>query len=227
MKRVKTSIAGYQFSIMYAVLLVLAYVAISGIIPTVLNRTLWRPLNKNSSEWLNLLTIILASIIFFIGYIKITGHTVTVFSNITLTGILLAVGCSILFFFLLDKLIDPVIDRMFPTSAEDYQVTLTTLRQSPATSFIRVCLFAPIAEEILMRGFIFTGLQNRHGVVVALVVSTILFALLHFNFSQTISSIISGLILGLLYIKTDSLFCCVVAHSLYNSISYFSMIAAR
>jgi len=212
---------------MYAVLLVLAYVVIGGIIPTALNRAFWRPLNNKSSEWLNLFTVILLSVIFFIGYIKITGHTVTVFSNITLTGVILAVGCSMLFFLLLDKLIDPVIDKMFPVSAEDYQVTLTTLRKSPATSFIRICLFAPIAEEILMRGFIFTGLQNRHGIMVALIVSTILFALLHFNFSQTLSSIISGLILGLLYIKTDSLFCCVVAHSLYNSISYFSMIAVR
>ena len=212
---------------MYAVLLVLAYVAICGLIPTALNRALWRPLNNNSSEWLNLFTVILLSVLFFISYIKITGHTVAVFSDITLTGILLAVGCSILFFFLLDKLIDPVVDKMFSASAEDYQETLATLRQSPAISFIRVCLFAPIAEEILMRGFIFTGLQNRYGVIVALIVSTILFALLHFNFGQTISSIISGLILGLLYMKTNSLFCCVLAHSLYNSISYFFIIAVR
>ena len=205
----------------------MAYVVIGGLIPAGLNRALWRPLNNNFSEWLNLLTIIMFSVAFFIGYIKITGHTVDVFSNVTLTGILLAVGCSILFFLLLDKFLDPVFDRMFPASAVDYQETLASLRKSPTTTFIRVCLFAPIAEEILIRGFLFNGLQNRHGVIVALIVSTILFALLHFNFGQTLSAIISGAIIGFLYIKTNSLFCCILAHSLYNSISYISIITVR
>lgn len=205
--------------------MVLAYLVIGGLIPAGLNRALWRPLNNDFTEWLNLVTVILFCVIFFIGYIKITGHTVAVFSNITLTGILFAVGCSVLFFLLLDNFLDPVIDKVFPVSAVDYQEALTSLLKSPATAFIRVCLFAPIAEEILMRGFILTGLRNKYGIVVALVVSTILFALLHFNFGHTLSAIVSGLIIGLLYIKTNSLFCCILAHSLYNSISIFSIIA--
>ena len=223
----KPSVTDFQISIVYAVLLVLAYVAIGGLIPTGLNRALWRPLNNDLSEWLNLLTIISLSVAFFIGYIKITGQTIDVFTNVTLTGILLAVGCSVMFFLLLDKFLDPVIDRIFPASAVDYQETLASLRQSPTTTFIRVCLFAPIAEEILMRGFIFNGLQNKHGVIVALIVSTMLFALLHFNFGQTLSAIVSGTIICLLYIKTDSLFCCILAHSLYNSISYIAIISVQ
>lgn len=76
-----------------------------------------------------------------------------------------------------------------------------------------------------MRGVVLGGLQNTFSAVFALLVSALLFALLHFNMVQTLSAFIYGLVLGMLYLKTDSIFCCMTAHCGYNAISYFTTIA--
>ncbi|MBU5312817.1 CPBP family intramembrane metalloprotease [Tissierella carlieri] len=73
------------------------------------------------------------------------------------------------------------------------------------TSFLRVCLI-PTVEEILIRGYVLGELSNKYGIILALLVSSILFALLHFNMVQTLSALICGLILGILYIYTGSIY---------------------
>lgn len=136
----------------------------------------------------------------------------------------MAFGCSVLFFLLLDKFLDPFFDSVFIASADEYKKTIVLLRQFPIANFIRVCLLAPVVEEILIRGCILNSLQNKYGIIFALLISSFLFAVLHFNFVQTLSALICGLMLGLLYINTGSLFSCILAHSLYNTISYFTRI---
>lgn len=101
---------------------------------------------------------------------------------------------------------------------------LESLIKSPLTGMIQVCVLAPIIEEILMRGVVLGGLKNSYGTVTALLISATLFALLHFNMVQTLSAFVCGMILGLLYIKTNSVFCCMIAHSGYNLISYVVMV---
>lgn len=219
---------GYMNSSAISVRHVIAWIAIylivCGIIPTALDMIIWRVLNKEISAWLNLLTMIALNSIFLRTLIMRYQLKVSIFSNISLKGVLLACACSVLFFILLDKIIDPFIDSIFVTSAEEYRRTIELLRQFPIVSFIRVCLLAPVVEEILIRGCILDSLQNKYGLIFALVISTLLFAILHFNFVQTISAVICGLILGLLYINTGSLFICILAHSLYNTISYFTSV---
>ena len=79
---------------------------------------------------------------------------------------------------------------------------------------------APILEEVLMRGFLLDGLSTNYGKIVALLISAALFSILHFNIAQIVPSFICGIILGLLYFYTDSIFSCILAHIGYNSISY-------
>ncbi|MCQ1530211.1 CPBP family intramembrane glutamic endopeptidase [Lutispora saccharofermentans] len=177
-----------------------------------------------NSIWVNLLALIVSNSVFLFYLIKKYQFKVSIFNNTTINGILLAISCSILFFFLLDKFLDPFFDSIFIISAGRYQETILELQQAPIANFIRICLLAPIVEEILMRGFILNSLQNKYGMVIALLVSSLLFAILHFNFVQTLSAVICGLILGLLYINTGSLFCCILAHSLYNGISFFTSV---
>ena len=94
------------------------------------------------------------------------------------------------------------------------------MSETPVPAFIHVCLLAPVTEEILMRGFALNGLKRTYGSGTALLVSSLLFALLHFNMVQTLSAFICGLILGILYLRTGSLLCCMLAHGGYNLISF-------
>lgn len=97
------------------------------------------------------------------------------------------------------------------------------LTKTPIISLLQICVIAPVIEEILMRGFVLGGLKSSYGVFIALLISSVLFALLHFNMVQTLSAFICGLILGCLFIKTDSILCCIIAHCGYNLISFIMM----
>lgn len=222
----KSYIIGHQATIGNVVLWTIIYLGMCGLITTAIDKIIWRNFNKNLSIWFNITTLFIFNGIFIRLLSQNASFSINIFKNISIRGIMLAITCTIIFFLLLDKFLDPIFDNAFPISSQDYQKALTELRQAPVANYIRVCLLAPVIEEILMRGYALGGLQNKYGILTALLVSTFLFALLHFNFVQTLSALICGLILGLLYINTGSLFCCILAHFLYNTVSYFTTIGS-
>jgi membrane protease YdiL (CAAX protease family) len=70
------------------------------------------------------------------------------------------------------------------------------------------CVVAPICEELLFRGFIFTALRNWKGTWPAAVLTGLVFGAVH------------GFGLCLLYRRTGSLYPCTAAHSLNNSLAF-------
>lgn len=213
----------YNIKISTAFWLVLAYFGIM-LFYTFLDVAVWRKVVPDFSNIINIVTIAICIGVFIVFLKRTTGYKVQLLSNISFVGMMLAIGCSFLFFLLLDRGLDPIFEGMFPQSEQDYQEMLESLIKSPLASMIQVCVLAPIIEEILMRGVVLGGLKNSYGTVTALLISATLFALLHFNMVQTLSAFVCGMILGLLYIKTNSVFCCMIAHSGYNLISYVVMI---
>lgn len=186
---------------------------------TALDVAVWRKLAPPYGKYLNLFSILLCTLAFFILLTGRTGFRIDLCGGISLRGILLAAGCAVLFYLVLDKGLDPLFERIFPASEEDYRQALQSLRSAPVVSLLRVCVLAPVTEEILMRGFLLGGLSRSYGGAVALVVSAVLFALLHFNMVQTLSALICGIVLGLLYLYTGSILCCILAHMGYNLLS--------
>ena len=191
---------------------------------TALDVVVWRKIAPLYAKYLNLLSITLCTIVFFILLIRRNHLKINLFQNISFQGMLLAIGCAILFYFILDKGLDPIFEKIFPMSEESYQQMLRSLASTPVVSLIHVCVLAPVTEEILMRGFLLDGLSRNYGNAVALLISASLFALLHFNMVQTLSAFICGVVLGLLYLHTGSIFCCISAHIGYNLLSYAAML---
>ena len=191
---------------------------------TLLDIAVWRKLLPTHEKYLNVITIALSIAVFIKLLARNSHYKVDLFRNVSFSGILFSIGCSILLYFLLDKGLDPIFEKAFPASEESYQETLQALSKTPIITLLQICVLAPIIEEILMRGYLLGGLSSGYGNIVALLVSSLLFALLHFNMVQTFSTFISGIVLGLLYLKTDSIFCCILAHAGYNFISYITMI---
>lgn len=187
---------------------------------TAINMYLWRKINHPISAWLNLITMLVFSVTYLLFLMKHYGLHISLFSNITLKNICLAIVCALVFYLLLDRFLDPLLARIFPQSEDAYQQSLLTRSKTPLVSFFHICLFAPFIEELLIRGVILEGLQHTYGKLIALLISTLIFALLHFNMAQTLSAFVCGLILGVLYLSTGSLFSCMLAHFGYNTISY-------
>lgn len=82
---------------------------------------------------------------------------------------------------------------------------------------ISSCLIAPIAEEILYRGILFRSLANRLGVLAGALVSSVIFASLHFyGIYGFISVVLFGFISSLIYRATGSLMNAIFLHICFN-----------
>jgi membrane protease YdiL (CAAX protease family) len=85
------------------------------------------------------------------------------------------------------------------------------------------CVVAPIGEEFLFRGYIFTALRNWRGPWTAAVLTGLLFGLVHVGSAPLLDLVplaALGFGLCLLYRRTGSLYPCIVLHSLNNSVAF-------
>lgn len=214
----------YQSNILTVITWTLVYLLVCGIIPTIIDIIIKNVVNIQFSSIVNLVLTAVLNFLFIYILIKNYNIKINLFNNVSLINILFAIACSILFFLVLDKCLDPFFDSLFIESAIEYQQSINSLKEIPIISFFQICLIAPIIEETFIRGCILNSLKNKYGVAIAILISSIIFAVLHFNFVQTISALICGIVLGLLYIKTNSLFCYILTHFIYNTISFFTII---
>lgn len=80
------------------------------------------------------------------------------------------------------------------------------------------CVVAPLAEEILYRGVLHRSLSNRIGVLAAALISSVVFASLHFYDFYGLASVATfGFICALAYQSTGSLINVIALHMLYNA----------
>jgi len=80
--------------------------------------------------------------------------------------------------------------------------------------FISLAIITPIKEEILYRGIIHRFFEGRYNFWVGLIVSSLIFGLLHFDYP--VSATIMGAIFVLLNRKTNSLLPSMLLHGLWN-----------
>ena len=93
----------------------------------------------------------------------------------------------------------------------------------PVDTFIAASILAPICEELLCRGLICRGLLTRSKPWVAIVVSAMIFALLHGNLQQGTAAFGLGLFMGWVYYKTHSLWATITIHFVNNTLSQVMM----
>ncbi len=92
--------------------------------------------------------------------------------------------------------------------------------ESFAVSFVVFSIgkifIAPFVEELLFRGIIFRLLKENYSLPLSVVVSSLLFAGVHFNYSDLDFLFIYGVIFCLVYFKTKSLWAPIVLHIMIN-----------
>lgn len=123
--------------------------------------------------------------------------------------------------------LDPV-NRVLPEMPQWLKDTLESLMTGNKwINFICVSIFAPIFEEWLCRGMVLRGLLNARkedgtplmAPAVAVVVSAIFFAVIHFNLWQAITAFTIGLLMGYVYFKTGSLKLTMLMHFTNNTLA--------
>lgn len=79
-------------------------------------------------------------------------------------------------------------------------------------------LGAPLGEELFFRGLLVDLWTERLGKVKAVLLSALLFALLHFYVLQFIPVLVSGVLLGLLFVCSRNIYVPVIAHAIVNGL---------
>ena len=90
--------------------------------------------------------------------------------------------------------------------------------------FITVALVPAFCEEFLFRGVVLSTLMP-YGKSTAVVVSAVCFGLMHGNLYQFLYTTVAGLILGAVYVITDSIWPSTIIHMLNNALSTFQTVA--
>ena len=85
---------------------------------------------------------------------------------------------------------------------------------------VLVIVCAPVYEEAFARGFVLGGLKPCWGMIPAFLVSSAVFSALHADLGSLIPFAVAGLILGVVYIRTESLTAASMAHFGFNVIGF-------
>ena len=88
--------------------------------------------------------------------------------------------------------------------------------------FIQTCITAPIAEELIVRGFLLKLISRKYSVNKGIIFSSLFFSMLHFDFLNTIFYVAVGVSLALVYIKTNSIVNCIFIHGMINFLAIMS-----
>ncbi|NLL78592.1 MAG: CPBP family intramembrane metalloprotease [Clostridiales bacterium] len=96
------------------------------------------------------------------------------------------------------------------------EIESASAQSTTVSMFLYACIVAPVGEELVYRGFVLRFLQ-RYGKVFAIIVSSILFGVMHGNLIQAMFAFSIGLVLG--YVATEySIKWSIFLHFLNNCI---------
>jgi membrane protease YdiL (CAAX protease family) len=87
---------------------------------------------------------------------------------------------------------------------------------------VTIVIVVPVSEESLFRGFLFEGIRHsRVGAYGAVLLTAVLWSLIHIQYDWygVATIFISGLLLGLVRLKTESVWATSCLHGLMNLIA--------
>ena len=110
-------------------------------------------------------------------------------------------------------------------------VTLSSVEQSilardpvaMALYAIVVSICAPVWEEIVFRGFLLPSLTKYMPVWCAILVSSVAFALAHFNVQRMLPLIFLGMVMGVVFARSRNLLPSMLLHSLWNGFVFLDL----
>ncbi len=93
-------------------------------------------------------------------------------------------------------------------------------------AFITLVVMAPVAEELLFRGYLLGKLKAKINPYAAVVISSLVFGAMHLpakdiQWAVGIDTFALGLVLGYLRIKTDSVWSGILLHATKNAVAFY------
>ena len=109
------------------------------------------------------------------------------------------------------------------------QVTVLFIKKHPpgwelAVMGFTAVVLAPLAEEALFRGVLYTALKQRGHPRLALVGTAALFAAIHFNLAALLPLFFLALVFTWLYERTGNLIAPIAAHMMFNAVNFVALV---
>lgn len=82
--------------------------------------------------------------------------------------------------------------------------------------YVYAIAFSPVFEELICRKYIFTKLHKRYNFWLSAILSSIVFAVPHFNAVNFIGYVFIGIVWSWYYKKTDNILVPIFSHLLFN-----------
>lgn len=135
------------------------------------------------------------------------------FKKIKITSILMI----ILVVYLSDPLVTAIngFSMLFTDNAVN-QMSGQILNLPFVVSFFFIAILAPVCEELIFRGIIYSGYRKSGNILRAGLFSAILFSLMHMNINQACYAFVIGILLVLLKEVTGSLWAPIIYHVVFN-----------
>jgi sodium transport system permease protein len=110
----------------------------------------------------------------------------------------------------------------FPSDVlKRFQDLFDELSRMPVyTSLLLVAVVPAVCEETLCRGFLLHSLRPRLGRNGAVILTAVIFGLLHMDPYRLVPTIFLGLLFGWLVVQTGSIYPAMLAHAMNNALSF-------
>jgi membrane protease YdiL (CAAX protease family) len=116
---------------------------------------------------------------------------------------------------LLFGIISPISD-LIPMPELLKKAFLDLAKQTGFSSFLYMVIAAPILEELIFRGIMLDGLLRKYSPIKSILISSLLFGLVHLNPWQFIAGLFLGVFMGWVYYKSKSLSFTIIIHAAVN-----------
>ena len=90
---------------------------------------------------------------------------------------------------------------------------------------LSIGILGPLVEEIVFRGVLLQAYQRTGRIVGSILLSSVLFGMMHMNFNQFAYGAVMGIMLALLYEATGTITTSFLAHATFNTIEVVMMYA--
>ena len=116
-----------------------------------------------------------------------------------------------------------VVGNLFPEQENELIRILKSSRTAVYIVAFMATFTAPLVEEVVYRGILYSAFQRTFGVAFAIFSVTFLFVLVHVpqyypSFSTILLLTVLSLVLTLIRVRTDNLLPCIILHTIFNGI---------
>ena len=168
--------------------------------------------------------IVVGTPLFMALYTKRSIRETYHFKKFRIVGFL---GSVLLFIgaFLIENIISTFLYQFFPESFDQMNSGLaeTLMGDNVLISFLIVAVTPAICEEMMFRGFIYSGFRSKYRKWSAIVLVSFIFGVYHTSLIRLIPTMMLGICFAMIVFYTDSIFPAMVMHCINNAVGVIGM----